>query len=83
MAKAAPAGHSAPMPMPRAARQKNKNAKPGENRATKLQTEYHRMEIVNGAFRPIRSAIQAAAVAPTRPIHSVTAVTAVNGTPNS
>jgi len=44
------------------------------------------MEIISGALRPIRSAIQPAAVAPARRIHSVTvktAVTAVSGTPNS
>src|SRR5215472_10192586 len=86
MASAAPAGHSAPMPMPRRARKKNKNAKLGENPAMKLHTEYQRMEIISGAFRPMRSAIQPAAVAPTRRSHSVmvnTAVTAVSGTSNS
>ncbi len=58
----------------------------GEKPAMKLQTEYQRMEIISGALRPIRSAIQPAAVAPPRRIHSVTvntAVTAVSGTPNS
>src|SRR5712692_542659 len=86
MARAAPAGHSAPIPMPSSARKKNRNAKLGENPAMKLQSEYQRMEIISGAFRPIRSAIQPAAVAPTRRIHKVmvnTAVTAVRGTSNS
>ena len=52
----------------------------------KLQAEYQMMEIISGALRPMRSAIQPATVAPTRRIHSVTAntaVTAVSGTPNS
>src|SRR5204862_7355598 len=86
MASAAPAGHSAPMPMPSNARKKNKNANVGEKPAMKLQAEYQRMEIINGALRPIRSAIQPAAVAPTRRSHKVivnTAVTAVRGTSNS
>src|SRR5882762_4913154 len=86
MASAAPAGHSAPMPMPSSARKKNRNAKVGEKPAMKLQSEYQRMEIINGALRPILSAIQPAAVAPTRRSHKVmvnTAVTAVRGTSNS
>src|SRR5450755_3752888 len=49
MASAAPAGHSAPMPIPRIARKKNKKAKVGEKPAMKLQMEYHRMEIISGA----------------------------------
>src|ERR1700732_3268055 len=86
MARAAPAGHSAPIPMPSSARKKNKNAKVGEKPAMKLQSEYQRMEIISGVFRPIRSAIQPAAVAPTRRSHNVmvnTTVTAVKGTSNS
>src|ERR1700719_2853803 len=86
MASSAPAGHSAPIPMPSSARKKNKNAKVGEKPAMKLQSEYQRMEIISGVFRPIRSAIQPAAVAPTRRIHRVivnTTVTAVKGTSNS
>ena len=86
MARAAPAGHSAPIPMPSRARKKNKNAKLGENPAMKLQSEYQRIEIISGAFRPMRSAIQPAAVAPTKRSHRVmvnTAATAVKGTPNS
>ena len=86
MASAAPAGHSAPMPMPSSARKKNRNANVGEKPAIKLQSEYQRMEIISGALRPIRSAIQPAAVAPTRRSHNVivnTAVTAVRGTSNS
>ena len=86
MASAAPAGHSAPMPMPSSARKKNRNAKVGEKPAMKLQSEYHKMEIISGALRPILSAIQPAAVAPTRRSQRVmvnTAVTAVSGTSNS
>src|SRR5215813_3162953 len=86
IASEAPAGHSAPMPMPSAARKKNRNVKFGEKPAMKLQAEYQGMEIINGAFRPTRSDIQPEAVAPTRRIHSVTvntAATAVSGTPNS
>src|ERR1043166_9332171 len=77
MARAAPAGHSAPIPMPRRARKKNKKAKFGENPAMKLHSEYQRLEIISGAFRPILSAIQPAAVAPTRRSHSVIVNTAV------
>ena len=82
----APAGHSAPMPMPSSARKKNRNAKLGEKPAMKLQIEYHRIEIISGVFRPTRSASQPDAVAPRSRSHSVTAntaVTAVKGTPNS
>ncbi len=46
----------------------------------KLQIEYHRMEIISGVLRPMRSAIQPAAVAPTSRSHKVnvkTMVTAV------
>src|SRR6202051_5335848 len=84
--RAAPAGHSAPIPIPSSARKKNKNAKVGEKPAMKLQSEYQRMEIISGVFRPIRSAIQPAAGGPTRGIHRVivnTTVTAVKGTSNS
>ena len=52
----------------------------------KLQSEYHRMEIISGVLRPMRSAIQPAAVAPTRRSHKVrvkTMATAVIGTSNS
>src|ERR1700747_2259055 len=86
IARAAPAGHSAPIPMPSSARKKNKNAKVGEKPAMKLQSEYQSMEIISGALRPIRSAIHPAAVAPTRRIHSVmvnSTVTAVKGNSNS
>ena len=69
------------------ARQKNRKAKLGEKPAMKLQTEYQMIEIISGALRPMRSAIQQTAiVAPPRRIHNVTAntaVTAVSGTPNS
>src|SRR6516162_10665059 len=86
MARAAPAGHSAPIPMPSSARKKNKNANVGEKPAMKLHSEYQAMEIISGVFRPIRSAIQPAAVAPTRRSHNVmvnTAATAVKETSNS
>src|SRR5438445_13369355 len=71
IASAAPAGHSAPIPMPSSARKKHRKAKLGEKPAMKLQSEYQRMEIISGALRPIRSAIQPEAVAPTRRIHRV------------
>src|SRR5262249_53597549 len=48
-----------------------------------LQTEYQPIEIISGVLRPIRSASQPEAVAPTSRIHRVrvkTAVTAVSGT---
>ncbi len=83
IAKAAPTGHSAPMPMPNRARNRNRNQKAGEKAAMKLQAEYHAIEIINGFLRPIRSASQPEAVAPTRRIHNVnvkTAVTSVSGT---
>src|SRR5262249_1655765 len=86
MASAAPAGHSAPMPMPNNARKKKRNANVGEKPAMKLHSEYHRIDIISGARRPIRSAIHPAVVAPSSRSHSVavkTAVTATNGTPNS
>src|SRR5499427_608665 len=86
IASAAPAGHSAPIPMPNSARKKNRNAKVGEKPAMKLHSEYQEMEIISGAFRPIRSAIQPAAVAPTRRSHNVmvnTVATAVKETSNS
>ena len=60
--------------------------KVGEKPAMKLQMEYHRMEIISGALRPIRSAIQPEATAPTRRIHSVsvpTRATQVSGASNS
>ena len=58
IASAAPAGHSAPMPMPSSARNRNSNAKVGEKPAMKLQIEYHRIEIISGVLRPMRSASQ-------------------------
>src|SRR5580704_13181941 len=86
IASAAPQGHSAPMPMPSKARNRNRNQKVGEKLAMKLHSEYHPIEIISGVFRPIRSASQPDAVAPTSRIHRVrvkTAVTAVSGTLNS
>ena len=72
--------------MPNSARTTNRKVKLGENPAAKLQTEYHRMEIISGARRPMRSASQPEAVAPPRRMMSVTektAVTSMSGTPNS
>ncbi len=49
----------------------------------KLHAEYQAIEIISGFFRPMRSASQPDAVAPTSRIHKVivnTAVTAVSGT---
>ena len=80
IAKAAPAGHSAPMPMPSSARNRNRNQKVGEKPAMKLQIEYQRIEIISGVLRPIRSASQPEAVAPTRRSQSVTVKTAVTAT---
>src|SRR5262249_39113989 len=86
IASAAPAGHSAPIPMPSSARKKKRKANVGEKPAMKLQSEYHKIEIMSGALRPMWSAIHPAAVAARRRIQSVTAktaVTAVSGSPNS
>src|SRR5215469_17146836 len=80
IASDAPAGHSAPIPMPSSARNSNRNQKLGEKPAMKLQIEYQRIEIISGFLRPMRSASQPEAVAPTSRSHSVmvkTAVTAV------
>lgn len=82
IAKAAPAGHPGPKPVPSRARQKNRNAKPGENPAMKLRIKYQSMEIISGALRPIRSAIQPATVAPARLNHRVTANTPVTAEPD-
>lgn len=59
------------MPIPSKMRKKARNQIVGENPAIKLQSEYQIIEIINGALRPIRSAIHPAAVAPTSRIHSV------------
>ena len=86
IAKAAPAGHSAPIPMPSRVRKTSRNKKLGEKPAMKLQTEYHAIEIISGVLRPIRSESQPAAVAPNRRIHKVrvkTIATSVSGTLNS
>ncbi len=74
------------MPMPSKVRNTSRNRKVGEKPAMKLQAEYQAIEIISGVLRPIRSANQPAAVAPTRRIHRVnvnTMVTAVSGTLNS
>ena len=86
IASAAPAGHSAPMPMPRAVRNSSSNQKLGARPARRLQTENQAIEIINGFLRPIRSASQPEAVAPTSRIHNVkvkTTATSVSGTPKS
>src|ERR1700737_3619834 len=86
IARAAPAGHSAPMPMPNNARNRKRNQNAGEKPAMKLQIEYHRIEIISGVLRPIRSASQPDATAPTRRSHKVMGkkrATCVSGTSNS
>src|SRR5215471_12904757 len=86
IASAAPAGHSAPMPIPSKVRNTSRNTKVGENPAMKLQIEYQKIEIINGVLRPIRSASQPEATAPTSRIHKVsvkTIATWVVGTWNS
>src|SRR5712672_3367950 len=86
IASAAPAGHSAPMPIPNAPRNSSNNQKLGARPANRLQTENHAIEIINGFLRPIRSASQPDAVAPTSLIHNVnvkTTATSVSGTPKS
>src|SRR6266481_8748140 len=86
MASAAPAGHSAPMPIPSKVRNTSKNTKVGENPAMKLQIEYQKIEIISGSLRPTRSASQPDATAPTSRIHNVRArihATSLTGTPNS
>src|ERR1044071_9268672 len=86
IASAAPAGHSAPMPMPRRVRKIKRNRKVGEKPAMKLQIEYQKIEIISGVLRPMRSASQPDATAPTSRIHRVsvkTIATSAVGTPNS
>src|SRR6266446_2038640 len=75
MASAAPAGHSAPMPIPSSVRNTNRNTKVGENPAMKLQTEYQKIEIISGNLRPTRSASQPDPTAPTSRIHKVSVKT--------
>src|ERR1051326_6308498 len=86
IASAAPAGHSAPMPMPSKVRKIKRNRKVGEKPAMKLQTEYQKIEIISGVLGPRRSESQPeAAAAPSR-IHKVsgkTIATSAVGTPNS
>src|ERR1700761_4698707 len=86
IASAAPAGHSAPIPMPNAVRNSNSNQKLGARPANRLQIENQAIEIINGFLRPMRSASQPDAVAPTNRIHRVsvkTTATSVSGTPKS
>ena len=86
IARAAPAGHSPPMPMPSSARNRNRKAKLGEKPAAKLASEYHRIEIISGILRPTRSASQPEPTAPTSRSHKVTDstnATSGNGTLNS
>src|SRR5437016_5189696 len=86
IARAAPAGHSAPMPMPKRVRNTSRNSKVGENPAMKLQIEYQKIEIISGVLRPTRSASQPDATAPSSRIHNVSAriqATSLTGTPNS
>src|SRR5438046_8454937 len=86
IASAAPAGHSAPMPMPSRVRKSRRKRKVGEKPAMKLQIEYQKIEIISGVLRPIRSASQPDPTAPTSRIHKVsvkTIATSVVGTWNS
>src|SRR5882724_10946192 len=86
IASAAPAGHSAPMPMPSKVRKISRNMKVGEKPAMKLQIEYQKIEIISGVLRPTRSASQPDPTAPTSRIHKVRAriqATPLTGTPNS
>src|SRR6266700_3084528 len=71
IASAAPAGHSAPMPIPSRVRNTSKNMKVGENPAMKLQIEYQKIEIIKGSLRPTRSASQPEPTAPTSRNHNV------------
>ena len=80
IANAAPTGHSAPMPMPINARNRNSSAKLGASPASRLATEYQAIEIISGFLRPIRSASEPDTIAPTNRIHSVIASTAVTST---
>src|ERR1700730_15902783 len=86
IANAAPAGHSAPIPIPSKVRNTSRNMKVGENPAMKLQIEYQKIEIIGGSWRPPRSASHPDATAPTSRIHRVsvkTMATSVVGTWNS
>src|ERR1700756_3880287 len=86
IASAAPAGHSAPMPMPSNVRKISRNTKVGENPAMKLHTEYQKIEIISGVLRQIRAASQPEPTPPTNRIHNVsvkTMATSVVGTWNS
>src|SRR5579863_991883 len=80
IASAAPAGHSAPMPIPSAARKRKSSQKLGARPAARLQIEYQRIEIISGVLRPTRSASHPEAVAPTRRSQRVTVKTAVTST---
>src|SRR3954451_22236993 len=77
MASAAPAGHSAPIPMPSNARVTNRKVKVGESPASRLHIEYHRIEIISGALPPKGPPSRPEAVAPRSLITRVTEKTAV------
>src|SRR5579862_1417455 len=86
IASAAPAGHSAPMPMPNSARHTKRKRKLGENPAAKLASEYQMIEIISGILRPTLSASHPEPTAPTSRNHNVTVstnATSVSGTLNS
>src|SRR6266436_1241061 len=86
IARAAPAGHSAPMKIPSAVRKTIRNVKLGEKPAMKLHAEYPRIEIISGSLRPTRSASQPEPTAPNRratKVRDSTATTSLSGTPNS
>src|SRR5207237_10541226 len=75
IASAAPAGHSAPMPIPSKVRNTSRNMKVGENPAMKLQIEYQKIEIIKGSLAPTRSASQPEPTAPTSRMHTVSVKT--------
>src|ERR1700751_1900096 len=75
IASAAPAGHSAPMPMPKMVRNTSSHQKLGERPANRLHNENQAIEIIGVFWRPIRSASQPDAVAPTSRIHKVSVKT--------
>jgi hypothetical protein len=61
--------------MPSRVRKISRNMNVGEKPAMKLQAEYHKIEIISGARRPRRSAIQPEAIAPTNRINMVSVPT--------
>ena len=84
IASAAPAGDSAPIPIPNALRNSSNNQKLGARPASNCRPKTRQSKIINGLRRPIRSASQPDAVGPTSLIHKVnvkTTATSVTSTP--